>query len=441
MKTRMNYLLLFLINSAVCFSQNSKTPLVAAGTLLLQEPLLQPELVAQFYGLRAGKLFWYDTVNNGKQRQELLKKNIDSCIYLGLIPEKYHAAKIGGLLLAAAADADSAYTAAADRLFTDAAIAFSKDLYEGKNIPSLVSYDEISKKYTIEKDSRLLSGLAAVKTPADLTVFFASLEPAAEEYHVIKKELRIQLYNRAAAMAKQLSMRLNIYRWVSSFKFINYIVVNIPSATLTYYTADTVGLRMKVVVGKPSTKTPRFAAYCNQLILYPYWNVPSSIALYELLPKVKKNPAVLNTMNMQVVDGAGNIIPALKINWHQYHSGYFPYRFRQSTGCDNSLGILKFNITAPYSVYLHDTNNKTAFLSGARFYSHGCIRLQKPIELGNLLLQQKLDTAFLQSCYKAQQPVTVALVQPVPVFVIYSTAEPDVINRIKYYKDVYGLLK
>ena len=90
---------------------------------------------------------------------------------------------------------------------------------------------------------------------------------------------------------------------------------------------------------------------------------------------------------------------------------------------------------------MHDTNNKTAFLSASRFYSHGCIRLEQPIELGNLLLNNRLDTTFLQSCYKEQLPVPVDLLKPIPVFVIYSMAETDSIDRVKYYKDIYGLLK
>ena len=234
---------------------------------------------------------------------------------------------------------------------------------------------------------------------------------------------------------------LNYFRWIHHFRFDKSIVINIASATLRYYEDDSVKLKMKVVVGKPATKSPRFAAYCNQLILYPYWNVPSSIALNELLPKFKRNPSVIDAMNMQVIDGNGKVVDHYKMNWHRYNKNYFPYRFRQSTGCDNSLGVIKFNITSPFSVYMHDTNNKTAFLSGYRFYSHGCIRLEQPIELGNLLLNNRLDTTFLQSCYKEQLPVPIDLLKPIPVFVIYSMAETDSIDRVKYYKDVYGLLK
>ena len=225
------------------------------------------------------------------------------------------------------------------------------------------------------------------------------------------------------------------------FKFEKWIVVNIASATLRYYEYDSIKLRMKVVAGKPSTKTPRFAAHCNQVVLYPYWNVPASIALNELLPEFKKNPGDVDALNMQVLDLKGNIVDHHKLNWKNYSRNYFPFRIRQSTGCDNSLGVIKFNITSPFSVYLHDTNNKDAFLSDLRYYSHGCIRIEEPIELANYILPDKIDSNFLESCLKEQQPVTLNIVKPVPVFVIYQTVEANISGKLQYYKDIYGLVK
>ncbi|MGH2566409.1 MAG: L,D-transpeptidase family protein, partial [Ginsengibacter sp.] len=225
------------------------------------------------------------------------------------------------------------------------------------------------------------------------------------------------------------------------FKFEKWIVVNIASATLRYYESDSIKLRMKVVVGKPSTRTPRFAAHCNQVVFYPYWNVPASIALNELLPEFKRNPGDVDALNMQVLDLKGNIIDYHKLNWKNYSKAYFPFRIRQSTGCDNSLGVVKFNLTSPFSVYLHDTNNKTAFLSGLRYYSHGCIRIEEPIELANYLLPGKVDSKFLEACLKDQKPVMLDLPEPVPVFVIYQTVEVNLKNQMKYYKDIYRLLR
>ncbi len=402
--------------------------------------LLYPALVAKFYERNGHHLVWTGEGEQPAQLRQVLIKSIDSSMYAGLDAAKYHQPEIRHLL-AGNTSGDSMQTMVADRLFTDAAIALCKDIYQGAAAGRLINYDEVSARYEAADNDFLLNRLIAVTAAGELAAFIASLEPHATDYLVIKNELALQLGIKKALQVKQLSLLLNLQRWIRHFKFDKVIVVNIPPATLRYYQADTIALQMKVVVGKPSTKTPRFAAYCNQVILYPYWNVPVSIALNELLPKVKRNPAVLDAMNMQVVDGSGRVMAASRLNWHAFSSRYFPYRFRQSTGCDNSLGVLKFNLTDPYSVYMHDTNNKTAFLSGYRFYSHGCIRLEEPLLLGNFLLDNKLDTAFLQSCYKEQNPVAADLLKPVAVFVIYSTADTDAAGRIKFYKDVYGLLK
>lgn len=426
--------------SFVSFSQNNKAPVLYPGALLYKQSLIYPELTHKYYELNGHHLLWVVKENQAKQLREELIKNIDTAVYLGLNPSKYHLAE---LIRICEADeiTDSANAFNADELFTDALIALCKDIYTGININQWITYDEFSKKYESADDEYLLNKLTGITQGDEIASLLQSLEPSNTQYHIFKSELFTQVNSKNVAMMKQLSLALNFQRWICHFGFYNYIIINIPSATLRFYQADTIALQMKVIVGKPSTKTPRFAAQCDEIILYPYWNVPSSIALNELLPKVKRNPAVLDEMNMQVVNSKGVIVSPFEINWSRLNKKYFPYRFRQSTGCDNSLGVIKFNITDPYSVYMHDTNNKTAFLSGYRFYSHGCIRVEQPMQLGNILLSNQLDTAFLQACYKKQEPVQISLKKPVPVFVVYHTADADAAGRIKFYKDVYGILK
>jgi L,D-transpeptidase YcbB len=400
-----------------------------------------PELVEQFYRQNQQQLFWYNNLQAADSLRAALLTAADSAVNLGLQKEKYHYATLSLLKPKHFSAGDSLEAMQADKVFTDAAITLSKHIYQGVNISTVLGYDDVSAKYTAADNDFLIHGLLTVKDAPSLLQFFQSLQPAEKEYYLLKQELQLQQQQKNIARAKQLSIALNYFRWIHHFKFDKVIVVNIASASLWYYERDSMKLMMKVVVGKPATKTPRFAAWCNQVILYPYWNVPTSIALNELLPKFKRSPAAIDNMNMQVVDGNGKVLNHYTLNWKNFSSRNFPYRFRQSTGCDNSLGVIKFNITDPYSVYLHDTNNKIAFFSGYRYYSHGCIRVEQPVELGNFLLDNRLDTNFLNACYKQQSPVPVDLLKPVPVLVIYSTAETDATGKIKYYKDVYGLMK
>jgi len=185
----------------------------------------------------------------------------------------------------------------------------------------------------------------------------------------------------------QLVLSLNYYRWLAVLQERQeVIVVNIPAAWMRVYDYGTTGLEMKMVCGKPSTPTPTLTSTVNEVILYPYWHVPYKIATRELLPLIKMNRAFLDQGNYQVLNKAGKIVDPGTVNWKVLGPGNFPYTLRQSTGCDNALGLIKLNFDNPYSVYLHDTPNKMAFMLGKRFLSHGCMRMEKPFELARDLL-------------------------------------------------------
>jgi murein L,D-transpeptidase YcbB/YkuD len=359
---------------------------------------------------------------------------------VGLEKYKYHYNELAGNVEKNFVSEDSVDAMKMDKLFSDAAIAYCKDVFEGIEIDKWVSYDEVSRKNEAADDNYLIRNLVAARSSNELIYFLTSLEPAENEYAALKNELQNNL-KLTSLQRLQLATSLNFYRWIHHFNFEKCVVVNIASATLRYYEYDSLKLMMRVIVGKPSTRTPRFAAHCNQVILYPYWNVPTSIAVNELLPQFKRNPVDIDILNMQLIDANGNVIDHHKLNWAIYNRKYFPFRIRQSTGCDNSLGVIKFNLTSPLGVYLHDTDNKGAFLSNYSYRSHGCIRVQEPIKLANYLAPNLIDSKFLESCLKDQVPFPINLVTPVPVFVVFQTAEVDTKNVVKYYKDVYGILR
>lgn len=324
-------------------------------------------------------------------------------------------------------------------LFSNSIIEFSKDIYSGCDIAKLINNDEISSKY-FQTDLKYITDLLqTAKTIADFDAVMTSFEPVTQDYKLLKAELRKQIDSCNAKLISNLKTSLNLSRWINHFHFDQYIIVNIASLKLNYYEAGIDKLEMKVVVGRPN-RTPRIATYCNQIVLYPYWNVPRSIATKELLPKVKRNPFSLAGMNMEVIDRKGKIVNPHSVNWKQYNAGNFPFRFRQCTGCENALGVIKFNLTDSLSIYLHDTNYKRAFESKSRYLSHGCIRVAKPIELANHLLDNKLDSNLIKACLKNQIPMVNKLSKAVPVFIIYSLAEAEA-DSIVYHKDIYHLAK
>ena len=244
-----------------------------------------------------------------------------------------------------------------------------------------------------------------------------------------------------AVITGQVQETLNTYRWLNRFPAETRVIVNIPSATLRV--SDPQGntvFSSRVVVGKPSTPTPLFTAYIPSVVIYPYWNVPRSITVNELLPKIRKNPtATLNAMNLQVINAKGQEVDPKAINWTTPAKA-FPYRLRQSTGCDNALGVLKFNISSPYDIYLHDTNARQAFAKENRQLSHGCIRVEKPDQLANLLLgYARFGADYLTSCAKNASPKTVLLPEKVSVIILYNVLDIDEAGAIWVYRDKYRL--
>ncbi len=238
----------------------------------------------------------------------------------------------------------------------------------------------------------------------------------------------------------QVHETLNTYRWLNRFSADKRIIVNIPSATLRV--VDRWGntlLNSRVILGKADTPTPTFTALVPSLVMYPYWNVPRSIMMKELLPKIRRNPAAtLDAMNLQLIDANGQEVDPARVNWSASVKS-FPYRLRQSTGCDNALGLIKFNVTDPYDIYLHDTNARRLFALDTRQLSHGCIRVEKPAELANLLLgYARFAPNYLPHCPINASPKTIPLPKAVPVIMTYNVLEMDETGAIRVYPDVYN---
>jgi len=243
---------------------------------------------------------------------------------------------------------------------------------------------------------------------------------------------------------EELKAAVNLFRWTEVMKDATPVLfVNIPSANFFLYDGEKLLLESRVIAGKPSTHTPTLASTINEVILYPYWNVPNKIATRELLPGIKKNIRFLELGNFQVLDKKGRVLNPYHINWRSLNANNFPYVIRQSTGCDNALGFVKFNFSNPFTVYLHDTPGKILFSSSRRFYSHGCMRVEKPEDLAHYLLGSNriaIDTLTVKGCINQQVPVVVKAEKPLPVVVLYSTVWHTAEGSIRFYNDVYNKL-
>ncbi len=218
-----------------------------------------------------------------------------------------------------------------------------------------------------------------------------------------------------------------------------FVWVNIPKFELRVIEKDTLVMSSHVIVGKPDHKTPLLKSTIRYMLIYPYWNVPFSIAVKEILPILKRDTSYLRRKNFDVLDGYGNIVKT-HINWKKYSKTYFPYRIRQREGDDNSLGILKFNFDNKYGVYLHDTDAHRLFKREMRALSHGCVRLEKFIDLAKFLIRDdsvKYPLNHFKMDLLKEEQKYVYLRHPVPIYINYFTAEVDEDNHLFLFIDVY----
>ncbi len=403
---------------------------LAQATDRINNPAFQ-DLVNGFYTSHNGGPVWYSGNAQSCELRNIVRRRIDSADYDGLNKRDYPLPPDNEAT-------NLSETDKIDHLFTHAFLAYSLDLLQGTGITEHLNNDEISRKYSTATYDQLLKLSKNIGSAEDLNSFFASLEPSSPAYITLKNRLRQQIDSANTKKIAAISLSMNILRWIDHFHFDKYILINIPGATLRYYENRTEVLKMKAVVGKPKTRTPRFSSWCTRVIFYPYWNVPRSIAIKELLPAFKKNPGKIMAENMQVLNSSGKVVDPYSLNWSSFNGNNFPYTIRQCTGCDNALGVIKFDLTDPFNVYLHDTNFKTAFSSNERFFSHGCIRISDPIALADHLLESKTDSNFLRACLKGQEPVVRNLKERVPVFVVYMTACVEQ-NNVVYMRDIYHL--
>jgi len=243
-----------------------------------------------------------------------------------------------------------------------------------------------------------------------------------------------------AARIDQIRVNLERLRWVAQDLAGDYLVVDIAGFSARLYVGDRVAWASRAVVGRPYRKTPVFRATMQYIVLNPAWTVPPTILREDVLPKIAADPAYLAREHMQVVDASGRPLDAAGIDWSRYRSGGFPHQIVQAPGPDNPLGSVKFMLPNPHAVYLHDTPARKLFDKPERAFSSGCIRLEQPLELAVLLLDEpeRWSPAALRAAIETGETRTVPVKRGIPVLVLYFTAEAPEDGTLQFRPDLYG---
>jgi murein L,D-transpeptidase YcbB/YkuD len=369
-------------------------------------------------------------------------------MYYGLVPDDYHVGIIDELY-------DQTINKPVhlksliqlDVMMTDGLFAMAHHLRYGR----LDKDRLIPRTLGTELDSSLLIVVNHSINRNTLSAGLQKLEPQYYSYQLLKKNLRARidsLEHHMVDSASSFEMTMQIHaltinmeqwRWENPDVSRPYVFVNIPSYRLGIMENDSVVFESNVVVGAPYSQTPTLDARLTNLVLYPYWNVPRDIATQELLPKIKRDSTYLALNKYRVLDMTGRELHPDSIRWEKHHVNNFPFMIQQSEGAHNALGIVKFNFVNDFNVYLHDTNAKKFFSSEKRAYSHGCIRVERAIDMAEFLVSRDNPYGNVRDLHRIlkeekQQQVNV---DPIELRIRYFTCDAGADGVVRFYEDVY----
>ncbi len=242
----------------------------------------------------------------------------------------------------------------------------------------------------------------------------------------------------ASVRVDQIRLSLERLRWLAGGIPRTYVVVNVAGFRVGFVRDQQTVWSSRVVVGRAARQTPVFRGEMTYLELNPTWTVPPTILREDILPKVKKDPGYLRRERISVLDRNGREVDPASVNWAAY-GRMVPYTLRQEPGPANALGRIKLMFPNPHSVYLHDTPSRELFTRPERTFSSGCIRVEDPLALAELVLDSPLWTrASLEAAIATGETQRITLPTPVPVLVVYLTAVADADGVTRFFRDVYG---
>lgn len=265
----------------------------------------------------------------------------------------------------------------------------------------------------------------------------------------------IKKLNVTAARKLQI-IQINLNRIKDSEAFKNdekkFLRINIPSYYMEMFKDGKLNSKMKIVVGKPSTPTPRMVKNIYSVTFNPVWSMPHKIAKTSMLSSLKNNPDELYTKGVKALvknsDGGFQNISLHEVNWDEYDSSYFPFILKQDPGKANPLGHVRFNLKDGKNIFLHGTANQSSFNETKRALSLGCIRTEEPDKLAEFVLEDIWDKEKILTTYnKAKEgnmgnkSEWVNLKNELPVYFIYLTSWVDEFGYVNFYNDIYNLDK
>lgn len=390
------------------------------GTVIDLDPL------KKYYRGRLGKGIWTGRKGLNKKGVELVKvlKNAGAD---GLEPSSYLSALPADVQSLTGKDLQ-----AAELYLSQSFWKFGRDLSAGRTTPSVTEPDII-----ISRKKADVQGWLKAASRGGAAKVVSQLRPTHPQYLALRKLLP----KASGAKARQIVINMERWRWLPRNLGKKHVLVNQAAFEMLTMNGGKTEDRRRVVVGKPYHKTPMFSHSIQFAEFNPTWTVPRSIAGNEILPKLRKDPGYLERNNYKVYTSWKADAPAMNphsVDWDSVSSKKFPYRIVQQPGENNALGQVKFMFPNKFKVYLHDTQAKKLFSSKDRAFSHGCIRVQDPLEFAEKLFGSRtLNQSKIGKILAKPQTQRVNMKKPVPIHLAYFTVWVDG-GKARFHKDVYG---
>ncbi|MGB0838488.1 MAG: L,D-transpeptidase family protein [Chitinophagales bacterium] len=276
--------------------------------------------------------------------------------------------------------------------------------------------------------------------------FDAELEQAVRQFQerhglhadgIVRSNTIVALNRSMGDKLKQIKANLDRWRWLPDDFGNRYIRVNVADYRLQLIDDGQIRYDENVVVGTRKYPTPSFGDQMEFLVLNPFWNIPQSIARNEVIPTLQDDPYYCINSDIKVMQGSKEV-DASKINWQAANPE--KYMFRQGANAFNPMGQVKFMFPNEHAIYIHDTPSKHLFNHSQRSYSHGCIRIQNPINFAKYLLNNKpeWDDSKMEKVLFSQQETIVKLDRPLPIHILYWTTFVDENGELNFREDIYN---
>jgi L,D-transpeptidase YcbB len=344
---------------------------------------------------------------------------------------------------------------------SQAALKYARFAKGGRVDPSQLSRS-LDQKPKLLAPATVLAGLAAADAP---DAYLRSLHPQHPQFEGLRQallatrkapaptETAVAAKGKAPATtrttAQQLTLNMERWRWMPEDMGTLHIWNNLPEQQTRVIKAGKTIHQEAIIIGRQVSPTPVFSADMQFVIFHPSWGVPDGIKANEILPALRRQttsagffdspsePAVLRRHNLKVSLN-GRPVDATQINWREADIRQF--QFTQPPGNANVLGVVKFRFPNKHDVYMHDTQERSLFQKTERMFSHGCMRVQNPQRLAEIILAEDRGTTPAQvKGYIANASThDIKLNKPLPVHVTYFTALVQDDGSIKTFPDYYG---